>query len=82
MSNLILCICIAVLAYVFGIIGYKTAQMKHKIDILNEIMDNLYGEMVINVRDPEKDIYRLEFNKPVNQMLKDDFIVFSVRIEQ
>ena len=49
-------------------------------DVVRTIDKHNYGTMVVDTRASTKDIYRLEFSKPVQNIVDEDFIIFKVKV--
>ncbi len=60
-------------AYIFGIlIGVVIAKLFQKKD----------GELVIDLSSPEKDLYQLRFETPLDELPKRKKVIFTVKVER
>ena len=60
-------------AYIFGIlIGVVIAKLFQKKD----------GELVIDLSNPEKDLYQLRFETPLEELPKRKKVVFKIKVER
>ena len=60
-------------AYIFGIlIGVAIAKLFQKKD----------GELVIDLSNPEKDLYQLRFETPLDELPKRKKVIFKIKVER